>query len=99
MYKKKLLPNKIKQFRKKQDKTQDEVAKDLGTSRRGYQDIERGSREPAVTMGILLAQILECGVTDLYGKDALTVGEERRRLGNQARMKAKGQKPKKKKGR
>lgn len=88
------IPNRIKECREKAEKSQQEVADLLSTSKGSYQNIERGYREPSSTLGIRLAQILGVDITDLYKKEALIAAEERRRIGSHARVKAKARKGK-----
>lgn len=85
------MPNNIKARRIAADRSQQEMAELLGTSRQAFQVIEYGEREPGVTFGIRMAEILGVDITDLYTKEALMVGEESRKWVNETSKKAQGE--------
>ena len=58
--------NKIKEFRKKQKLSQDDIAKMIGVKQNTYSQWETGERTPNVIKALKIAEILETTVESLY---------------------------------
>ena len=63
-----VFPDKLKECRKNQNKTQKDVASYLGISERGYQNYEIGKREPNHETTIKLADYFEVSTDYLLGR-------------------------------
>ena len=64
--------NLLKSLRVAIDKTQDEVAKEIGTSTQQYAKYERGLQEPRISMGQKIAKAINTNVdvvADFFAKD------------------------------
>lgn len=57
---------KIKDFREKRNKTQTELAKDLGVSQQAVAMWEKGTNKPRADKLIQLARILGCTIDELF---------------------------------
>lgn len=57
--------NKLKEYRKKQNLTQTEIAKKLNIQKQTYQNYELGKREPSIDMLIKLADLFHTSVDNL----------------------------------
>lgn len=58
--------NKIKEFRKKRNLSQSDIAKLMNIRQNTFSQWERGERTPNILQGIKLAEILETTVESLY---------------------------------
>lgn len=60
------LDNRIEEVRKARDLTLESVALRLGTTRQRLNDIEKGKNDPSIKFVLMLSQVLEVPVEDLY---------------------------------
>lgn len=58
--------NKIKEFRKKKNLSQNDIAKIMKINQSTYSQWETGERTPRLMQALRLAEILETTVEDLY---------------------------------
>ena len=56
---------KVKEFREKKKMNQVELAKAVGVSPPMINQIERGTRNPSIQTGYLIAEVLGCSIEDL----------------------------------
>lgn len=56
----------LRQERKRQNKTQQQIADLAGISLKSYQRIEKGVQDPAVSVAILIAKSLKSTVEKLF---------------------------------
>ena len=68
---KKLLGNKIKQYRKKYDLTQDMLGEKLCRNQRQISLIENGSCFPSPEVLVKMAEIFHCSLQDLFDFDPI----------------------------
>ena len=61
-----MITNKIKEYRKNKNMTQEELANELGVSRKTLNIIESGSVMPKVDVAYKLSLILEAKVEELF---------------------------------
>ncbi len=69
MIKKNKISNYIKEFRKNNDMTQEELAKAAGVSRQSINAIEKGKYIPSLPLALRLRSIFNCSTDDLFELD------------------------------
>lgn len=67
---------KIKEFRKKEKLTQEQLAKKLGISKMSMRRYENGERMPSVDVLIRLANIFKVKITDIYSYELESYKEQ-----------------------
>jgi putative transcriptional regulator len=63
-------PNRVRKYRLRQDRTQEELAQDVGITRQTLGLIETGSYNPSLKVCIALAKSLDVTLNDLFWNGA-----------------------------
>jgi DNA-binding XRE family transcriptional regulator len=61
--------------RKERDLTQERIANDVGIHVRYYQSLEAGVFKPNVEIALLIAELLECDVRDIFSASRIRIQE------------------------
>jgi len=61
-----VVTNRLRQHRVVAERTQEDLAKDVGVTRQTIIAIEKGNYTPSVLLALRLAKILSCSVEDLF---------------------------------
>lgn len=64
----KILPERLKYYRTKYGKTQEEIAEELKISQSTYGNYEAGNRKPSIEMIAKIADIYETSIDNILGR-------------------------------
>lgn len=73
---KKVIPERLKYYRMKYEKTQEQIAKELGISQSTYGNYEAGNRKPDIETIAKIADIYETSVDNILGRTDISEYEK-----------------------
>ena len=71
-----MLKNRLKELRARHNRTQIELAKQVGVTRQTIGFIEKGEFSPSVTLSLKLAKALNCDVNKIFWLEGVEDDEE-----------------------